>query len=134
MFCVGPLISQNLFSTHKFLPLHSKAVIYLMPKAGWGEGGATISSDTFIIWASSSKTSFLSFPWYHFPKLYMYMYVCVCVYIYIYMKITLLQYVPLSREKISWRLGHVKIGSNCTLVVLAHCLVHSRNSVSNLWI
>ena len=41
---------------------------------------------------------------------------------------------PLSRQKISGRSGHVKISSDCTLVVLAHCLVHSRNSVSNLWI
>lgn len=41
-------------------------------------------------------------------------------------KITLLKYLPLSRQKISGRLGHVKISSNCTPVVLAHCLVLSK--------
>ena len=49
-----------------------------------------------------------------------------------FVKITLLKYLPLSRQKISGSPGHVKISSNHTLVVLAHCLVHSINLVSNL--
>ena len=118
---MGPLLSQGLFSIHRFLPPYSKAVIYLMPKE---KKKATISSDAFIIWASLSKSSFSSFLWYHFPKLY--------IYFFFFVKITLLKYLPLSRQKISGKLDHVKISSNCTLVVLAHCLVLSINSVSNL--
>ena len=51
---------------------------------------------------------------------------------YTFFLITLLKYLLLSRQKISGRLDQVKISSNCTFVVLAHCLVHGINSVSNL--
>ena len=57
MICVGPLISKGL-PTHRFLPLHSKAVIYLLLK----KKKATMSSDAFIIWAAAAAKSLQSCP------------------------------------------------------------------------